>query len=210
MTMLEGGSKSMVAAALRQAFIQPNRTQASATLRHFANQLREKWPKLAAFIDSSEVDVLSYLDFPEQHCSKLPSTDEIDKPQPGKNSPVLPFGCCRNLADCHAPHSYPANWPDKPSRRTAPLPDARPGRRGQSPKPRSGAPLAQGLTALIPGSGPFQGAVRRQFQGERRTRTARSNSCYTTLNALDLAEVRRKYGISQPTFYVSKRRSSVA
>ena len=51
----------MVAAALRQAFIQLNRTQASATLRHFANQLREKWPKLAVFIDGSEVDVLSWI-----------------------------------------------------------------------------------------------------------------------------------------------------
>jgi integrase len=29
--------------------------------------LRQKWPKLAAFIDDSETDVLSYLDFPEQH-----------------------------------------------------------------------------------------------------------------------------------------------
>ena len=32
---------------------------------------------------------------------------------------------------------------------TAPLPDPRPGRRGQAPKPRSGAPKAQGLTAAI-------------------------------------------------------------
>jgi transposase-like protein len=39
----------MVAAALCQAFIQPDRAQASATLRHVADQLREKWPKLAAF-----------------------------------------------------------------------------------------------------------------------------------------------------------------
>jgi Transposase, Mutator family len=72
--------QSMVAAALRQAFLQPDRAQASATLRHVADQLRPKWPKLAAFIDDSETDVLSYLDFPEQHRSKLHSTDEIDKP----------------------------------------------------------------------------------------------------------------------------------
>src|SRR3954468_10526275 len=32
---------------------------------------------------------------------------------------------------------------------TAPVPDARPRRRGQAPKPRSGAPKAQGLTAAI-------------------------------------------------------------
>src|SRR5947199_8563008 len=56
--------QSMVAAALRQAFLQPDRAQASAMLRHVADQLRPKWPKLAAFIDDSETDVLSYLDFP--------------------------------------------------------------------------------------------------------------------------------------------------
>jgi transposase-like protein len=72
--------QSMVAAALRQAFLQPDRAQASAMLRHVADLLGPKWPKLAAFIDDREIDVLSYLDRPEQHRSKLHSTDEIDKP----------------------------------------------------------------------------------------------------------------------------------
>jgi hypothetical protein len=69
----------MVAAALRQAFLQPDRAQASAMLRHVADQLRQKWPKLAAFIDDSETDVLSYLDFPEQHRSKLHSTNPLER-----------------------------------------------------------------------------------------------------------------------------------
>src|ERR687883_30265 len=71
--------QSMVAAALRQAFIQPDRGQSSQMLRHVADQLRQKWPKLAAFIDDSEVDVLSYLDFPEQHRSKLHSTNPLER-----------------------------------------------------------------------------------------------------------------------------------
>jgi len=50
---------SMVAAALRQVFIQPDLAQASQMLRRVADQLRDKFPKLAAFIDASEVDVLS-------------------------------------------------------------------------------------------------------------------------------------------------------
>ena len=70
---------SMVAAALRQAFLQPDRAQASAMLRHVADQLRQKWPKLAAFIDDSESDVLSYLDFPEPHRSKLHSTNPLER-----------------------------------------------------------------------------------------------------------------------------------
>jgi transposase-like protein len=39
----------------------------------------QKWPKLAAFIDDSETDVLSYLDFPEQHRSKLHSTNPLKR-----------------------------------------------------------------------------------------------------------------------------------
>jgi putative transposase len=71
--------QNMAAAALRQAFIQTDRAQASQVLRHVADQLREKWPKLAAFIDESETDVLSYLDFPEQHRSKLHSTNPLER-----------------------------------------------------------------------------------------------------------------------------------
>src|SRR5258707_14070118 len=71
--------QSMVAAALRQAFLQPDRAQASQMLRHVADQLRPKWPKLAAFIDDSETDVMSDLDFPEQHRSKLHSTNPLER-----------------------------------------------------------------------------------------------------------------------------------
>ena len=71
--------QTMVAAALRQAFIQPDRAQASQILRHVADQLREKWPRLAAFIEESEIDVLSYLDFPEQHRGKLHSTNPLER-----------------------------------------------------------------------------------------------------------------------------------
>jgi putative transposase len=71
--------QSMVSAALRQAFIQPDRAQASQTLRHVADQLRPKWPKLAAFIDESEADVLAHLDFPTQHRSKIHSTNPLER-----------------------------------------------------------------------------------------------------------------------------------
>jgi putative transposase len=51
--------QSMVAAALHQAFLKPDQAQARATLRHVADQLLPKWPKLAVFIDDSETDVPS-------------------------------------------------------------------------------------------------------------------------------------------------------
>lgn len=71
--------QSMVSAALRQAFSQPDRAAASQALRHVADQLRAKWPKLAAFIDSSETDVLTYLDFPVQQRTKIHSTNPIER-----------------------------------------------------------------------------------------------------------------------------------
>lgn len=64
---------------MRQAFIQPDRASASQTLRHTADQLRAKWPKLAAFIDDSETDVLAHMDFPAQHRVKIHSTNPIER-----------------------------------------------------------------------------------------------------------------------------------
>src|SRR6186997_2963493 len=53
----------------------------------------------------------------------------------------------RGMIALNAPPSDTRERPTAAS--TAPLPDPRPGRRGQAPKPRSGAPKAQGLTAAI-------------------------------------------------------------
>jgi putative transposase len=73
------GQPSMVSAALRQAFIQPDRAGASQTLRHVADQVRAKWPKLAAFIDDSEADGLTHMEFPAQHRSKIHSTNPLER-----------------------------------------------------------------------------------------------------------------------------------
>src|SRR5215831_20461966 len=59
--------------------MQPDRAQASQMLRHVADQLRQKWPKLAAFLGDSETEVLSYLEFPEPHRSKLHSTNPLER-----------------------------------------------------------------------------------------------------------------------------------
>jgi transposase-like protein len=71
--------QSMVSAALRQAFLQPDRASASQALRHVADQLRAKWPKLGAFIDDSEADVLAHMDFPVQHRTKIHSTNPLER-----------------------------------------------------------------------------------------------------------------------------------
>lgn len=74
------GQHAMVAAAIRQAFLQTEAAAAHQTWRHVADQLRARWPKLGTLMDDSEHDVLAYITFPAQHRTKLHSTDEIDKP----------------------------------------------------------------------------------------------------------------------------------
>ena len=71
--------QSMAAAALRQAFIQPDRAGAAQALRHVADQLRGKCPKLGSFIDDSETDVLAHLDFPGQHRTRIRSTNSLER-----------------------------------------------------------------------------------------------------------------------------------
>ena len=73
------GQQSMVAAAIRQVFLQPDRAAAHPTFRHVADQLRPRWPKLAAFMDDSEHDVLAYMGFPAQHRAKLHSTNPLER-----------------------------------------------------------------------------------------------------------------------------------
>src|SRR5690554_5069964 len=73
------GQHTVVAAAVRQAFDQPDRAHAGETWRKVAEQLRPRRPKLADLMDTSEHDVLAYMSFPRQHRTKLHSTDEIDK-----------------------------------------------------------------------------------------------------------------------------------
>src|SRR6185437_12264868 len=73
------GQHTMVAAAIRQAFLQADAETARQTWRHVADQLRPRWPKLAALMDESEHDVLAYMIFPAQHRSKLHSTNPLER-----------------------------------------------------------------------------------------------------------------------------------
>ena len=73
------GQHTVVAAAIRQAFEQPDYKHAVEAWRHVANQLRVRWSKLAELMDQSEVDVLAYMSFPRQHRTKLHSTNPIER-----------------------------------------------------------------------------------------------------------------------------------
>jgi putative transposase len=71
--------QTVVAAALRQAFLQPDQEGARQVWRQVADQLRPRWPKLATLMDDSEPDVLAYLAFPVQHRAKLHSTNPLER-----------------------------------------------------------------------------------------------------------------------------------
>jgi putative transposase len=73
------GQQTVVAAALRQAFLQPDQEGARQVWRQVADQLRPRWPKLAGLMDESEPDVLAYTAFPVQHRTKLHSTNPLER-----------------------------------------------------------------------------------------------------------------------------------
>jgi transposase-like protein len=73
------GQQTMVAAALRQAFLQPDQDSARRVWRQMADQFRPRWPKLGALMDESEHEVLAYLSFPAQHRTKLHSTNPLER-----------------------------------------------------------------------------------------------------------------------------------
>jgi transposase-like protein len=73
------GQHTMVAAAIRQAFLQSDAEVAHQTWRHVADQLRGRWPKLATLMDDSEHDVLAFITFPAQHRTKLHSTNPLER-----------------------------------------------------------------------------------------------------------------------------------
>ena len=73
------GQQTVVAAALRQAFLQADQEGARQIWRQVADQLRPRWPKLGTLMDESEHDVLAYMAFPLQHRSKLHSTNPLER-----------------------------------------------------------------------------------------------------------------------------------
>jgi putative transposase len=71
--------RGVAAAFIATAFAQDDAAAAKAQWRKVADQLRPKLPKLAAAMDDAEVDVLSYMDFPTAHRTKLHSTNSLER-----------------------------------------------------------------------------------------------------------------------------------
>jgi putative transposase len=68
----------VVAAFIGTAFVQDDAETASKQWRQVADQLRPKVPKLAAYMDEAEADVLA-LSFPKDHRPKIHSTNPLER-----------------------------------------------------------------------------------------------------------------------------------
>ena len=71
--------RRVVSAFIATAFAQDDAEAARTQWRRVADQLRPKLPKLAAFLDDAEADVLAYMTFPAAHRTKLHSTNPIER-----------------------------------------------------------------------------------------------------------------------------------
>jgi len=71
--------RRVVSAFIATAFAQDDAEAAKAQWRRVADQLRPTVPKLAAFLDEAEADVLAYMSFPAAHRAKLHSTNPIER-----------------------------------------------------------------------------------------------------------------------------------
>ena len=72
-------SRRVVSAFMATAFAQDSADAAKAQWRRVADQLRPKLPKLSAFMDEAETDVLAYMSFPADHWPKLHSTNGLER-----------------------------------------------------------------------------------------------------------------------------------
>ena len=73
------GQRQMVLAMINTVFAQETLDAAIAQWRVVADQLRAKFPKLAAMLDKSEADVLAYMSFPKAHRTQIHSTNPLER-----------------------------------------------------------------------------------------------------------------------------------
>ena len=73
------GQRQMVLALINTVFAQETAEAVHAQWRVVADQLRDKFPKLAAMLDEAEHDVLAFMDFPKAHRKQIASTNPLER-----------------------------------------------------------------------------------------------------------------------------------
>lgn len=73
------GQRQMVLALINTVFAQDTYEAAITQWRAVADQLREKFPKLAVLMDEAESDVLAFMTFPKAHRVQIHSTNPLER-----------------------------------------------------------------------------------------------------------------------------------
>jgi len=73
------GQRQMVFALINTIFAQETPEAAHEQWRIVTDQLRRKFPKLAAMMDAAEHEVLTFMDFPKEHRVKIHSTNVLER-----------------------------------------------------------------------------------------------------------------------------------
>lgn len=73
------GQRQAVLAMINTIFVQESAEAASAQWRIVADQLRPKFPKLAAMMDAAEHEVLTFMSFPKAHRVQIHSTNPLER-----------------------------------------------------------------------------------------------------------------------------------
>jgi putative transposase len=73
------GQRQAVLAMINTIFVQESAEAASAQWRTVADQLRAKFPKLAAMMDDAEQEVLTFMGFPKAHRTQIHSTNPLER-----------------------------------------------------------------------------------------------------------------------------------
>ena len=73
------GQRQMILALINTAFAQETSDAAGHQWDVVADQVRAKFPKLAALLDEAKLDVLAFMDFPKAHRTQLASTNPLER-----------------------------------------------------------------------------------------------------------------------------------
>jgi len=73
------GQRRMVSALIGTIFAQETEAAARSQWRAVADQLREKFSKIAKLMDEAENDVLAHMSFPREHRTKIHSTNPLER-----------------------------------------------------------------------------------------------------------------------------------
>lgn len=73
------GQRQAVLAMINTIFVQDTAEAASVQWRSVADQLRPKFPKLAAMMDDAEHEVLIFMTFPKAHRTQIHSTNPLER-----------------------------------------------------------------------------------------------------------------------------------